>query len=359
MERPLSTAPYARTGRPAVLALLLVLLAPMLALGPGPVAAYASSSSSSSAQPREAVPALLGVEADDGARVTRAVRDGRQLDLTIDSPALGREGHARVLLPPGRGAEARPARTGVPSLWVLHGCCDPGNGWEAWTDRTDIEEATARTRALVVLPEGGPVGFYSDWWNGGEGGPPAWETFHLTELRQILERGLGAGPRRAVAGLSMGGYGALAYAVRHPRMFRAAASFSGLGDTRLGRWLVDDLLPRHGHDPDAVWGDPVAQRDVWRAHNPAELVRRLPRGYPVFVGAGDGTPGPLDPPDARHDALEARLLPSSVSYVEAARARGLRVTADLYGPGTHTWPYWERELHRALPMLTRALTPRS
>ncbi|MFG3259894.1 alpha/beta hydrolase [Streptomyces sp. NPDC048172] len=345
MERSLDTphAPYTR--RPAVLALL---LAALLTLAP--------ASARAEVQAHEAVPALLGVEADDGARVVRAVRDGRQLDLTVDSPALGREGHARVLLPPGHGEGRTGGRTGVPSLWVLHGCCDPGNGWEAWTDRTDIERATARTRALVVLPEGGPVGFYSDWWNGGSGGPPAWETFHLTELRQILERGLGAGTRRAVAGLSMGGYGALAYASRHPRMFRAAASFSGLGDTRQGWWLVDSLLSERGYDPRAVWGDPVAQRDVWRAHNPAELVRRLPRGYPVFIGAGDGTPGPLDPPGAPHDTLEARLLPSSVSYVEMARARGLRVTADLYGAGTHTWPYWERELHRALPMLTRALT---
>ena len=154
----------------------------------------------------------------------------------------------------------------------------------------------------------------------------------------------------------MGGYGALAYAARHPRTFRAAASFSGLGDTRVGQWLIDDLLPENGHDPRALWGDPVAQRDVWRAHDPARLVDRLPRGYPVFVAAGNGTPGPLDPPDTATDALEARLLPTSVSFVERARARGLRVTTDLYGPGTHTWPYWERGLHRALPLLTRALT---
>ncbi|NGO67687.1 esterase family protein [Streptomyces sp. SB3404] len=326
----------------------------------GSAAGSAAGSATGQAAPRPgagAAPeaAVKGVRADNGAYVTRAVRDGRRLDLTIRSTALGREGHARILLPPGPGS--RTARHGLPSLWVLHGCCDSDPGWHAWTDRTDIERATARLRALVVLPEAGPVGFYSDWWNGGAGGAPAWETFHLTELRQILERGLGAGGRRAVAGLSMGGFGALSYAGRHPRMFRAAASFSGVLNTRgdEGHELVTSLLPQWGHDPLALWGDPVSQARIWRAHNPLDLVGRLPRGYPVFVAAGDGAPGPLDPPGTPPDSLERRLRPSSVDYVQRARAHGLRVTADLYAGGTHSWPYWERELHRALPMLKRVL----
>ena len=31
------------------------------------------------------------------------------------------------------------------------------------------------------------------------------------------------------------------------------------------------------------------------------------------------------------------------------------VTVSAYGPGTHTWPYWERGLHEAMPMLLEAL----
>jgi diacylglycerol O-acyltransferase/trehalose O-mycolyltransferase len=33
----------------------------------------------------------------------------------------------------------------------------------------------------------------------------------------------------------------------------------------------------------------------------------------------------------------------------------LHLTTDFHGPGTHDWPYWERELHRSLPMLLGAL----
>ncbi|WP_052863091.1 alpha/beta hydrolase [Streptomyces niger] len=294
-----------------------------------------------------------GVRADDGAYLTAAERvDDRILDLTIHSPALGREGHARVLLPTGYDRDHRR----LPVLYLLHGCCDSTPGWRAWTDNTDVVRATARTRALIVLPEGGPMGFYSNWWNHGAGATPAWETFHLTEVRQLVERTLRTNGRRAVAGLSMGGFGALSYAGRHPGMFRSAASFSGVVDTGADPQRLLDVVAGYTDDPTALWGDPHAQADIWRAHNPYDVLRRLPRGFPVFVSTGNGTPGPLDPPDAQPDTLEQWLGGMSERYVAQARAHGLRVTADLYGPGTHTWPYWERELHRALPMLTASLT---
>jgi len=105
-----------------------------------------------------------------------------------------------------------------------NGCCDT---YDSWTRETDVEELARLRQVLVVMPEGGPVGWYSDWWNHGAGGPPAWETFHLRELRQVLEAGHGAGDRRVIAGLSMGGFGALSYAARQPGLFHAVASYSG------------------------------------------------------------------------------------------------------------------------------------
>ena len=138
----------------------------------------------------------------------------RVRDLTIDSPALGRSAKVRLLLP--RRFQAQPHRR-WPVLWLLHGCCDT---YQSWTRSTDVEELAALADVLVVMPEAGQVGFYSDWRAPGRGGPSRWETFHLTELRQLLERDWRAGNRRVVAGLSMGGLGAMAYAARHPGMFR-------------------------------------------------------------------------------------------------------------------------------------------
>ncbi|MEV1173380.1 hypothetical protein [Nonomuraea sp. NPDC049784] len=43
------------------------------------------------------------------------------------------------------------------------------------------------------------------------------------------------------------------------------------------------------------------------------------------------------------------------AFVSSLRALGANVTANLYGPGQHNWPYWERELHRSFPLLMQSL----
>lgn len=285
----------------------------------------------------------------DRARVVAEEQVGpRMLDLTISSPALGRTAKVRLLTPDGWEERRRGDRW--PVFYLLHGCCAT---YTSWTDDTDVEELAQLRDVLVVLPEGGPVGFYSDWWNHGEGGPPAWETFHLGELRRLLERDYGAGHRRVIAGLSMGGFGALSYPARNPGMFRAAASYSGLGHPLFDPEGLMGLLEEFGEDPLALWGDPVAQRRIWEAHDPYYLAKRL-RSTPVFLSSGDGTAGPFDPPGAT-DEIEAFV--NELNHVLAARLAqaGVRLTTDFYGPGTHSWPYWERELHRSLPLLLCAL----
>ncbi|MGW0592032.1 alpha/beta hydrolase [Streptosporangium sp. NPDC002607] len=278
---------------------------------------------------------------DGGASRTPAVAvkklGGRDHELTVTSTALGREGMVRVLLPEGWTPDSGP----WPVLYLLNGCCQ--SDYDTWVTKGEAASLTSGYRAIVVIPEGGTVGFYSDWRDG-----PGWETFHLTEVRRILERDYGAGDRRAVAGLSMGGFGAMSYAARHPGMFQAAASFSGVLHTRDGNGGVDWLLNRNGEDSAKLWGPP---RDPeWAAHNPADLTGAL-RGVRLFVSSGDGSPGPLDGTSEPRDEGEAALLRQAVTFAERARANGVDVTVDFYGPGTHSWPYWSRGLERALPML--------
>src|SRR5919201_6683338 len=188
-----------------------------------------------------------------------------------------------------------------PVLWLLHGCCDT---YQAWTRSTDVEQLAGLADVLVVMPDGGRVGFYSDWYRPGQEGPSRWETFHLTELRQLLERDWHASDHRAIAGLSMGGLGAMAYPARHPGMFRAAASYSGVVHTRyLGApepapYIIRGLLSDAHEDPKALWGDLSRQADVWAAHNPYDLAARL-RGTRLFLSVGNGRPGPPDRPRNR------------------------------------------------------------
>lgn len=294
------------------------------------------------------------IRADDGAHViAEQWLDDRTVDLTIDSPALGTEVNTRLLVPEGWST-----RGNWPLFYLLHGCCD---SYDSWTRSTDVKALTARSPVLVVMPEAGEVGFYSNWWNHGQHGAPAWETFHLTELRQILERGYGAGKRRAIAGLSMGGFGTLSYAARHPGMFRFAASYSGVIDTRFHDDTFDgsksalELVGAYASDPYALWGDPKKQAAIWAAHNPTDLAPML-RSTPIFVSCGNGQPGPYEPAGKPADPTETVLYKENVSFVNRAKKLGLRMTTDLYGPGTHSWPYWQRELHRSYPLIAKALT---
>ncbi|QFU90455.1 alpha/beta hydrolase family protein [Amycolatopsis sp. YIM 10] len=274
----------------------------------------------------------------------------RMVELLVRSPALDADVGVRLLLPKDYGA--KPGKR-WPTLYLLHGCCSAAEGHIEWTTYSDVEDYTKDLNALIVMPEAGDVGFYSDWLSG-----PAWETFHLTELRRLLEQRYRSGHERAVAGLSMGGFGALSYAARNPGMFRAAASYSGLVHTTFGgepaTTGILNLIAAFGEDPLKLWGDPVAQARIWAAHNPYDLARRL-RGIPVFLASGNGEPGPLDPLGAAFDPLEQTLGAQAVVTADRLREVGVKVTTCLYGPGTHTWPYWERELHRSLPMLAKAL----
>lgn len=330
-----------RTRRPR---LRLVLAALMLAL---------ASAAPTLATAAEASPAGAAAPAR-GAEVVAVTRVAdRQVDLSVRSPALGgRTVNVRLLTPEGWNPADRSRHW--PTLWLLHGCC---GDYTSWTARTDVARTDSLRDVLVVMPEGGWNGWYSDWWNHGRGGDPAWETFHTGELRRLLERDWGAGSTRAVAGLSMGGQGALLYAARHPGMFKAAAAYSGsvhplLDDESTQRIL--GFFAGQGNDPLRVWGDPVAQRDIWAAHDPFHLARSLAR-TPLFLSSGDGTTGPLDPPGSTSE-LEADFHRQNQALAARLKRAGAKhVVTDFYGPGTHSWPYWQRELHSSLPMLLRAL----
>lgn len=313
--------------------------------GPGQATPATGASADASTAVVQATPIpstsdpTIGKAADDGARIIRVDAIGKRIrDLAINSPSVGVV-HVRLLIP--ARFDARPSAR-WPVLYLLHGA--EGSATD-WTSMTDVEKLSATADLLIVMPDAGASGWYSDWWNHGAGGPPMWERFHVVELRQLLERNWRAGTRRALAGLSMGGLGAMDYAARNPGTFVAAASFSG---------ALDPLGAAVDTGSDATWGDPNAQADIWKAHDPVELAPAL-KGLTLYVSYGDGTPGPFDDDAVPAGDLEGWIAVQDATFVARLRELGIPVTVDAYGPGTHTWPYWERALHRAWPLLLKAL----
>jgi diacylglycerol O-acyltransferase/trehalose O-mycolyltransferase len=331
--------------------------------GPPPVGTTSASTAAAShlltetPSPTSSVAPTIGLPADDGARIIAVEADtlggtvpaSRTKDLTIDSPAVGRTVQVQLLIP--NGFDTHPAAH-WPVLYLLPG---QSGGHLDWTNWSDVEKVTRPTNLLVVIPDAGaddPGGSqYTDWWNGGKGGPRQWETFHLVELRQLLERNWNAGDRRAIAGVSAGGYGAIVYAERRPGMFRFAASYSGPLDQEAS-------LLHWGPGPIDVLGDPVAQADNWKAHDPLLNAEAL-RGTGLFVAYGNGKPGPFDngqpsPFDPSGDT-EHQVGVESATFVKRLHTLKIPVTVYAYGNGTHFGPYIERDFERSLPLILKAL----
>ena len=305
------------------------------------VLAGCSGTGSPEASPTRTEAAAPAVAVVDTTRLS-----GQMVDITIDSPAVGSRVKVRLLLP-SRFESSSSRRW--PVLYLLHGCCD---SYRSWTRSSDVEQLARSLDALVVMPEGGRAGFYSNWLSG-----PAWETFHLEELPEVLTDTYRASDRRVVAGVSMGGLGALGYAARNPGMFRAAVSISGIVHTRLtdaqSRAYLT-LIQFQGEDPQRLWGDPDSDADVWKAHNPYDLAPKL-AGTRLFVSAGNGRPGPLDFAGTGEDAIEASIGAENDAFAQRIRDLGLDARIRLYGPGTHNWNYWQRELHKAWPLISHGL----
>jgi S-formylglutathione hydrolase FrmB len=265
----------------------------------------------------------------------------RLVELAFRTPAVRDVTHVRVLLPDDY--DQHPAIR-YPVLYLLHGGF---GGYRDWTDQGDAERLTAGTPMIVVMPDTGPNGGYTDWYNDGRGGPPKWETYHLRQLLPWIDQHFRTVPdrgARAVAGLSMGGGGALGYAARHPDLFVAAASFSGAVDSNSPL-----MIPVVGADG-GRYGSRLTQEVRWRAYNPWDLAGNL-AGLDITVRTGNGLAG--GPGGDSGDFIESEVHRQSVALHRRLVALDVPHVWDDYGPGGHTWFYWQRDLAQ----LVRDLPP--
>ncbi|WP_067827662.1 alpha/beta hydrolase [Actinomadura kijaniata] len=297
-------------------------------------------------------------KADSGAKIVsyKWLNKGKtSFDFTVQSPSLGgAKENVRVLLPKGWKFGSKKT---WPVVYALHGGNDR---YISWTRSTDIEQVARRWGVIVVMPEG-RNGSYTNWFNGGKGGTPKWEDFHVQEVRQLMERNYGAGGSRAVMGLSSGGQGACTYAGRHPGMFRHASCFSGV--LSMSHPGIPTLLMytnmRSGQDPYNIWGVPWIHKANWDAHDPIKLLPRM-RGTKLYVSSGTtGEAGPFDKPGKAPWDIgylsERAIGPTVKAFVEEAKRQKVSVTSHIYGPGSHSWPYWQREMHTAWPQIMKTL----
>lgn len=268
-------------------------------------------------------------------------RQGRLLTLTLHSRAMQGDEHVDVLLPAHYDSSGR---TRYPVLYLLHGALGDYASWM----RNGAEAIVGRMPLIVVMPDGGTGGGYSDWFAAAPSftGPvPAYETYDIDELIPYIDRTLPTrlGPGgRAIAGLSMGGHGSTKYAAEYPGTFGYVGAFSG---------AVDIELPVYqAAVQQCTWGDPATEEVVWRDNDSTALAGNL-KGVDLFVRSGDGTPGPYDSPTRSRDLVETVVGEMNRAFVAALRKAGLRGVDAKLGKGTHTWPYWRQDLREFLNWL--------
>lgn len=302
----------------------------------------------------------------DGLTLVSATPDGtRTWHLVVSTPALSRPVRVNILLPEGYADS--PAR--YPVLYLFHGT---SGGADDWLNSGNAAAATDPYPLIVVMPDAGYNGnggsWFTNWFDQHTPlGVANWETFDIAQLVPFIDdnlRTITDRSGRAVAGLSAGGFGAFTYAARHPDMFSSAAAFSGAPDiasnpvAQAGAAGIIDAteVGLDGVEPDAMFGDPVVNRINWQGHDPATLVTNL--GHTALaLWSGNGIPGPLDSPSVQivQDALvEGAAHASTLFFAQEARKAHVAYVLDDYGRGTHSWPYWTRDLAQFLPPLMAA-----
>jgi len=238
------------------------------------------------------------------------------------SAALGMDTHLSVVLP--HDFEAPNLREPCPVLYLLHGL---SQGSDAWLRRSNVERYCREYGVALVMPEV-QRSFYLDLTYG-----PRYFTYVSGELPEICRRMFRLSPAREdtfVAGLSMGGYGALLCALSRPEQYAAAASFSGALDIRdvAANFTTDATAP----EMMAAFGPALEvppEADLFHLANLAAARSPCPRLLLTCGEQDDLLIGMSRRLDAHLDSLpiEHRLAT---------------------WPGGHDWDFWDRSVVHAL-----------
>ncbi|MDQ6885725.1 MAG: esterase family protein [Gemmatimonadota bacterium] len=293
-----------------------------------------------------------------------------QLD-SFWSPALGTRKQYVVYLPPSYAA--RSGRR-YPVAYYLHGVFGSERDWtrSGHLDAAMDSLLAAGGREMIIVMPDGDDGFYTTWNSLGSYSSclastrevtkepsstycvpwPHYDEYIARDLVAHVDsvyRTIADRAHRGIAGLSMGGYGAISLALRYPDVFAAAASHSGVISPLYAGPHPFAVPPRYATDMDSLragWGrmwryvDGVFGRDSagWLARDPRRLAERLVRaGKPIpaiFIDVG--TEDRLaDENRAFHWELSRLAVPSS--YAE--------------WPGRHDWAYWSSHVGQSLAWL--------
>jgi len=243
------------------------------------------------------------------------------VDLKFYSNVLGMQTEVSVIIPQSAnsgeiGVETNTRPGPYKCLYLLHGLSDDHT---IWMRRTSIERYASLYGICVVMPRA-DKSFYTDMKYGMD-----YYTHIAKEIPAVIREFFNVSDKRednCVAGLSMGGYGALKIALRECDRFAMGAGLSPCGDIKnIG---FDDVLA-------PVFGREMEVRDEDDLLYLADAKREDPNRPKLFIGIGT------------EDFLYENIKPLR----EKLSAGGYDFTY-REGPGCHSWDFWDEYIKHVL-----------
>ncbi|HBL40071.1 MAG TPA: esterase [Ruminococcaceae bacterium] len=242
-------------------------------------------------------------------------------DLKFFSEALGMQTEVYVVLPQKDlageiGNPTAEKKEGFKTLYLLHGLSDDHS---IWLRRTGIERYASEYGIAVVMPCAAKS-FYCDMKYGLK-----YYQFITEELPKRMNEFFGLSLKREdnfVAGLSMGGYGALKIGLRACERFCAAAGLSSAIDmeSRAGTEVYNAIFGENGAVPE--------EDNLFRL---AEKCADNPNRPRLFLGCG----------------TEDRLYPENIRFKEKLQSLGWDFTY-RESHGVHCWEFWDEYIRYVL-----------
>ena len=259
------------------------------------------------------------------------IAGGRIEQGSVKSEILGVEKRYAIYLP--EGYESSGER--YPVLYLLHGATDTYMAWPEKGDMMRIADETiaagSARKMIVVMPDASGIGERNAGEKMGYFNVKNWhyEDFFFGEFLPYIDqtyRTIASKEGRAISGLSMGGGGATVYAQRHPEIFQASYSTSGLLD------LYDQLVQKPRPYYDIIWLWSVEQTspvDFLRRATPEQVA--LLRTVRWMLDCGD----------------DDRLIKTNLDYVIEMKQAGIPVEFRIRD-GKHNWVFWRESLPQIL-----------
>lgn len=258
---------------------------------------------------------------------------------SLKSGILGKDVNYSVYLPADYDTSDRK----YPVLYLLHGSGGDETNWvqpgEVKRIADGLIESGEATPIIIVMPDGQESWYLNDY-----SGRNRYEDMFVEELIPHVEAQYRARPGksyRAIAGLSMGGYGSLLYALHHPDLFAASAALSAAVFT-------DEDLTSMKYKRFALFsklcGEDVSKgivNDHWKKNSVLHLVEGMPDGQKrkvkFYIDCGDD-----DFLYKGNSALHVLMRDKGVTHQYRVR------------DGGHSWEYWRTGLADVLPFVSRS-----